>query len=393
MKHFFMKTFHFTPKERNGTIAILLIAVLAVLWPMFYRNYMYEGQLKTIEMDEDLKQNLSIGLTGSDAPTHTDKTQRTLFYFDPNTITETDFRRLGLSDRTAKSICNYRNKGGRFRKAEDFKKIYTLSSEDFLRLLPYIRIEGQSQDSNQRAQNELGEDRSVASYQSFPFDPNTIDAAGMEQLGIPSWIAKRIINYRDKGGKFKKKEDLAKIYGFPEDLYLRLAPVIIINTPNNMVSAPAPMLYDAGAMTMPARSGKPMRKSPIDINRSSLEDWMTLPGIGETRARMIVKFREKLGGFLSVEQVAETKGLPDSVFQQIYGLLALQFKDLRKININAADQEMLDAHPYISSKQASLIFAYRDQNGSFRSVDDLLKLPAFFDRVWLEKVRPYLTLE
>jgi competence protein ComEA len=216
----------------------------------------------------------------------------------------------------------------------------------------------------------------------------------MQQLGIPQWIANRIVHYREKWGKFRKKEDLAKIYGFPDELYPELEPYIVINLPENIASAPTPALYDAGGTSIVSSKNYQNKSIPlVDINRSSLEDWMALPGIGETRARMIVKFREKLGGFLSVEQVSETKGLPDSIFQRIQSSLLHQYKEIRKININAADQESLDAHPYISSKQASLIFAHRDQNGYFKNIDDLLKLPAFFDRSWLEKVRPYLTLE
>lgn len=69
-----------------------------------------------------------------------------LFVFDPNTASYDDLLILGLSARTARSIENYRNKGGKFRRPEDFQRIYTLSEEDYVRLRPFIRIGAQQRD-------------------------------------------------------------------------------------------------------------------------------------------------------------------------------------------------------------------------------------------------------
>lgn len=56
----------------------------------------------------------------------------------------------------------------------------------------------------------------------FNFNPNTVSVAGWQQLGLPRWLAERIEKYRSKGGQFRKKEDLLRIYNFPPDLYERL---------------------------------------------------------------------------------------------------------------------------------------------------------------------------
>jgi competence ComEA-like helix-hairpin-helix protein len=132
---------------------------------------------------------------------------------------------------------------------------------------------------------------------------------------------------------------------------------------------------------------------PVDINQADVEHWQLLPGIGEKRAQMIVNYREKLGGFLSLEQVAETRGLPDSTYQQIRSMLVLDVTTTHQINLNTATTEQLDAHPYISFKQASLIVADRSQNGKYHKVEDLLRIPAFVDKVWLERVKPYLSAQ
>ena len=118
--------------------------------------------------------------------------------------------------------------------------------------------------------------------------------------------------------------------------------------------------------------------------------WMTLPGIGEKRAQQMVSYRDKLGGFLSVEQVGQLYNLPDSVFQAIRPLLLLENREIRKINLNSVSAAELDAHPYFSRKQADLIVNYRLQHGPYRSVEEIEKIVAFTDKAWLGKVKAYL---
>ncbi len=112
-------------------------------------------------------------------------------------------------------------------------------------------------------------------------------------------------------------------------------------------------------------------KSPIDINRASGEEWQQLPGIGEKRAEQITKFRGIVGRICFRGASREMYGLPDSVFQRIKPMLTPNVAAVRKIDINTASAEVLDAHPYISLKQANLIISYREQHGRYAAVDDL----------------------
>ncbi len=228
--------------------------------------------------------------------------------------------------------------------------------------------------------------------QPFAFDPNTATESELLQLGLSSWITERILKYRSKGGKFRNKEDLEKIYGFPETDYDRLEPYVRIAA---IEQAPQSQTNIA-AINSPLNKVTPragVAPGSLDINRAAVEHWQMLPGIGEKRAQMIISFRDKLGGFLSVEQVAETRGLPDSVYQIIRPMLTMQTDALRSLNINAATTQELDAHPYISFKQASLIVAHRSQNGNYQKMEDLLHIPAFIDKAWLERIRPYLSIQ
>jgi competence ComEA-like helix-hairpin-helix protein len=115
-----------------------------------------------------------------------------------------------------------------------------------------------------------------------------------------------------------------------------------------------------------------------------------LPGIGSKLAARIVNFREKLGGFYSVEQVGETYGVPDSTFQKIKNRLVVN-SEVRKVNINLATKEELKTHPYIRWQLANAIVEYRNQHGPFKSLEDLKKI-VLVDEINFKKIIPYLSM-
>ena len=144
-------------------------------------------------------------------------------------------------------------------------------------------------------------------------------------------------------------------------------------------------------------SEKPIRHTAkiyavTDVNLSDSGEWSRLPGIGEKLASRIIHFREKLGGFYQLDQVAETYGLPDTTFQKIKPYLRIRSDSLHQININTATKELLMSHPYIRWPLARSIIEYRLQHGSFHSVDELLQL-AQMDPVKFEKLKPYLIVK
>lgn len=354
----------FTRAERNGTLLLILLTTGLFLWPELTRRLRTPQKTDFTAFQQEiraLRESMAQSETGH-APD-----RATLFYFDPNTASFDDFVRLGLSERVANIICNYRDKGGDFREPSDFQKIWSLKKEDYERLAPYIRMERGTKKGANRPSAEL-----------FQFDPNTAPESELLRLGLPARTVKSIVNFRNKGGKFRKAEDLEKIYTLAEKDYARVAPFVSIGSPPVLAEAPV------------AHAGLAVPKGPLDINQAGMDAWMGLPGIGAVRARQLVNFREKLGGFKSVEQVAELYGLPDSVFQNIRPRLALQSTEIRKINLNTASTDDLSAHPYITKKQAALIAAYREQHGAFSSPEDLRKMRAFSDHAWLDKVMPYL---
>jgi competence protein ComEA len=229
-----------------------------------------------------------------------------------------------------------------------------------------------------------------ASSTLFPFDPNLLDAAGWARLGLREKTIKTILNYVSKGGRFRKPEDLERIYGLFPDEYERLRPYIrIAATEYPVAAAKGPEKWpEHQAANKPAGYKRPS----VEINTADTSAWIALPGIGSKLAQRIVLFREKLGGFYSIKQVAETFGLADSVFQKIEPLLKLENSAVRKININTASAEELKVHPYMKWGVINAIIAYRKEHGPFRKKEELKQVMAVTEEVYA-KLAPYLITE
>jgi len=131
---------------------------------------------------------------------------------------------------------------------------------------------------------------------------------------------------------------------------------------------------------------------PFDINLADTTTFIALPGIGSKLAARIVMFRDKLGGFYDVQQVAEVYGLQDSVFRKILPFLRCDPGSIRKIDINKAERDELKAHPYIRWSMAEALISYRDQHGNYGSKDDLFRLENI-DAAALEKAMPYISFK
>ena len=220
----------------------------------------------------------------------------------------------------------------------------------------------------------------------FYFDPNTLSEDGWKKLGIRDKTITTIKNYLSKGGKFKKPDDIAKIWGLHADEVERLLPYVTI-------VQQIPAVYYENKNTDSKTYDKPKYNTrPIDINTADTTAFIALPGIGSKLANRIINFRDKLGGFYKVEQVAETFALPDSTFQQIKSRLILTGPLVKKININTATIDELKIHPYIRYNLANAIIQYRTQHGNFSVASDIKKMMMVTEEIY-NKLMPYLSVE
>jgi len=216
----------------------------------------------------------------------------------------------------------------------------------------------------------------------FEFDPNTLDATGWEKLGLHDKTIHTLLNYRNKGGKFRTPEDIRKIWGLKKEEADRIIPYARISATENHFTTKPTYLH-----TVPAKA-----PAVIDINTATIDMWKLLPGLTGGLPYRILKFRDKLGGFISIEQVRETYDMTDSIFTAIKPYLRLESSSIKKININTADNYELGMHPYISNGVAKAIVIYRQQHGSYQKVEDVKKI-VFIKEEMFKKMEPYLTVE
>ena len=314
-KQFLRDYFNFTKKERKGIIIIVTLILVFILLPLFYplfikqKQYSYsdfENEIATLstEQNDSDKYTKNFGNEFYDDHSLSEEkkykaTKAEVFYFDPNTISLTGWKRLGVRDKTIHTIQNYLSKGGKFYKPEDINKIWGLSASDAQRLIPYVSIK----------------------------------------------------NSKKEYTSFEKKE-------YPKTT----------------------SSYTAKAI------------QPVDVNLADTADYISLPGIGSKLSQRIIAFRNKLGGFYSIDQVGETYLLPDSTFQKIKPRLIIGSSHVKQININAASIDEMKVHPYLRYNLASAIFQYKQQHGNFNSVEEIKKIMLITDDIFT-KVAPYLTVQ
>lgn len=217
----------------------------------------------------------------------------------------------------------------------------------------------------------------------FPFDPNQITRAEWQLLGLSEAQAGSIMKYLAKGGKFKIKADLKKMYVVSNERYSEWEPYIKL--PDHLPELKA----DPGYLS---KSKRRYEALVIDLNLADSADFIKLSGIGPVYASRIVKFRNVLGGFYSIDQLTEVWGLEDSIVDQLSSQLEITDSSLRKIDLNSADIESLKSHPYLSWKQARAIVNYRKQHGIFTSLNDLKELIVIDDSLF-QKIEPYLKVK
>jgi competence protein ComEA len=212
----------------------------------------------------------------------------------------------------------------------------------------------------------------------FPFDPNVTSVDDFQKLGIPKHTASQIIRYRDKGGKFKVKSDLARIYGMDSLVYSRLLP--FIKLPDKIEKEVFP------------KTERPALVIEYDLNLTDTTSLKSARGIGSTLAKRIIKQRESLGGFVRFSQLYEVYGLDSAVIDGLVKFYVSSEYKPRKININTATQEELNNHPYISPREAKAIITYRLQHNKFSNSSDLAKVKLLREPT-IAKLDPYLSFE
>jgi len=295
--------------------------------------------------------------------------------------------------------------------------------EDSIQRSKYYKNYKKKEYKNNRTKKDAYADVKIT---PFPFNPNKADRETLKDLGLPDKIVNIFINFRKKGGKFYKKEDLKNVYGMREEWYGTLASYVRISKEKKtypkkdyskkqyqskednrskitesdpIAAADIPKNYDNNSNIIQEEKPKTKKKSKpkyktvkVDINTASASEFQKIYGVGPAFSKRMVEHREKLGGYYNVQQISEIYGMVDSTFQKIKPSLLRGNPQLKKININTATTDELKVHPYIKWKVANAIVKYRKNNGDYSSIEALKKNYAVSEELY-QKLAPYLSVE
>jgi DNA uptake protein ComE-like DNA-binding protein len=284
-----------------------------------------------------------------------------LFNFNPNLISRDSLLLLGLSSKQSFNIVNYRKKVGQFKSEKDFRKIYSIEDSLATVLAPYLTF------SNNRSKQKVASISKNRNDSLFNFNPNSVSEYELESLGLSSGQAKTLINFKQKGGKFYKKEDLKKIYSISDELYNKLEPYIRIERDENEISI-------------------------IELNSATKEKLKKIRGIGEKTAERLIVYRTQLGGYSNLNQLDDVYGLDSTIKNNKTTYFIINTEVLSKIRINNVTFKELLYHPYCDYNTTKKIINYREMHGDFISIEQILENNLIKAKQY-RKIAPYLTLK
>ena len=220
----------------------------------------------------------------------------------------------------------------------------------------------------------------------FHFDPNMASSDSLGSLGLSRRQVKTLLNFRDKGGRFRRPEDIYNVYGMDSQLAKHLIPYIIIREQKKNLHTFTPR----------DTSGRHKIKRRViektDLNMTDSAGLEKLPGIGPVFSARIVRYRDLLGGFYSVEQLKEVYGITDSTFNLISDRIIADSSQIKMININKASFNEMAKHPYLDRYDVQAILKYKAIKGSIDSIGELVQ-NKILTPVKALHIKPYLVFE
>lgn len=220
-----------------------------------------------------------------------------------------------------------------------------------------------------------------ASIKIFPFNPNYITDYKGYTLGLSTLELDRLFAFREDGKFVNSAKEFQTVTQVSDSLLNVLSPYFKfpdwVTKHQSMKKAP---------------SKQPAAVKLQDLNTATTEDLESIYGIGETLSERIIKFRDRLGGFLVNEQLYDVYGLkPEVADKALLRFQVLEVPSIQKININKASAAELSQLVYISRSLAFDIVAYRDKNGAYQSFQELSKVNKF-PTGKLDRIALYLSL-
>lgn len=269
-----------------------------------------------------------------------------LRHFDPNTATLDDLLELGLSKHEAVSLLKYRAAGKVFRIPEDMALCYGISDSLYRRLAPWVRIGRKYAIAPEEYRTGRILPEPLAPQ---PFRIDTVSVRYLRAIGaLSKRQAEAFVRWRDLSGIYDL-EELRDCYVVSDSVAAALEPYIIF----------------------PERKPRPIEE-PVELNTADSAALRSVSGIGPKTVGAILAYRDRLGGFLRAEQLAEVPGVTERNYEKILKQIYCDSCKIRKIDINFATPESLAEHPYISARTLRRIVKQRELKGGWVSIEEMI---------------------
>lgn len=221
---------------------------------------------------------------------------------------------------------------------------------------------------NQLLTDSLGIEKRKSKLRFKPFNPNYISDYKGYLLGLSPLELDRLHNFRAQNGFVHSVEEFQRITGISDSLLKGISP--FFKFPEwTRTTKPTTKRTEVN------NNGKP---EILDLNTASAQDLKKINGIGEKLSARIIKFRERLGGFLVNEQLYDVYGLePQVVERTLKKFQVLNPPKVKKININTANPDEIASLVYLKYKVAKNIVIYREEHGAYTSKEDLFNVSGF----------------
>ncbi len=294
----------FSKGERYGLAVLFVLLFIVAIFPYIHR-IIFPISLEVNNLAEQNKvDSFFKELSFRSKPSYTQfsladeetprKAELELFPFDPNTASISDLMRLGFSEKQARAIERYRDKGWKFRTADDFGKVYVVDSSLFKKLKPFVSIPP----SDHPWQRQAAITDSLKKVrESLVVELNTADTLELVKLkGIGRGYARRIAAHRDLLGGFMNIEQLTDIYGITPELVESIRPQVRIDT---------------------------MVTKRIYLNMISYNELKMHPYLTDYQARAIIYYREKVGNVENMRTLVDKKLLDPKTYEKLKRYIVL----------------------------------------------------------------------
>ncbi|RYY07994.1 MAG: hypothetical protein EOP43_01555 [Sphingobacteriaceae bacterium] len=294
----FKNYFAITKKEWNGMLVLAVLILMVLIAPDVYQQLKKPDPVDFTRIKE--AQHI-LDLAAAEKPEYYRKeypdkysahasfskvkSKPVYFLFNPNNLDAASWMKLGLSERQIKVIKNYEAKGGKFYKNEDLQKIYSVTPEDYARLLPYISIP-------EITRNNFYKNGTTFKPKSVMIvEVNQADSAQLTTIkGIGPAFASRILKYRNRLGGFYRKTQLMEVYGLDSAKYAEVANQMTIDV--------------AGIIK-------------ININEVDFEDLKRNPYLNYKQINAIIQYRKQHGKFNNIKDLKNVVILNEEIINKL----------------------------------------------------------------------------